>query len=306
MTFTGLFINRHGEVRVGWRLTLSVVLTGTLIRLCRELLIALKWGDDFVVNAFVLASSLLTTFLMVRFINKKPFGAVGFSLHPRMFRELGMGCLLGFLMMTGIFLVELLGGYAQLSWRGLTAEQTARTLLWSIPYFGVAASLEETLFRGYFFQTLIQLMTFLPATLVMSLFFAVGHALNPHATVFGLINVALAGIWFSVAYMKTRSLWLPCGLHFAWNFSQTSLYAFPTSGIGFGGLRIFDLVQRGPEWLTGGPFGPEGGALATLALVVGTWYVLKSPYLRAPGGIVTLDSVEDLLPPSSTEEGETA
>ena len=58
--------------------------------------------------------------------------------------------------------------------------------------------------------------------------------------------------------------------------------------------------------MTGGPFGPEGGALATLALVVGTWYVLKSPYLRAPGGIVTLDSVEDLLPPSSTEEGETA
>jgi hypothetical protein len=73
------------------------------------------------------------------------------------------------------------------------------------------------------------------------------------------------------------------------------LFGFPTSGIRFGRYRVFDIIQQGPEWITGGAFGPEGGALATTALVACTWYILKSEYLKAPEGIVTLDSVEDLL-----------
>lgn len=306
MTFTHIFINRHAEVRMGWRLFLFIVLILVLVQLSRLTLIAVGLADDLAINSLVLVSSLLVSYLLTRFINRKPFGAIGLSLHPHMGREFGMGCLLGFLMMTGIVLVELMSGYVQLSWRGFGAFQSARTVLGAVPYFAVAAGSEEVLFRGYFFQTLIQWMTFLPSTLLMAAIFGISHLLNPHATTFGLINVALAGICLSVAYMKTRSLWLPFGLHFAWNFSQSALYSFPTSGIGFGGFRLFDLTQQGPEWVTGGAFGPEGGVLATLSLAIGTWYILKSHYLRAPEGIITLDSVEDLLPVPGPVENQSA
>jgi uncharacterized protein len=132
--------------------------------------------------------------------------------------------------------------------------------------------------------------------LIMSTLFGLAHALNPHATFLSTANVVLAGVWLSFAYLKTRSLWLPFGLHLSWNFAQTTLYAFPTSGFAFADRRLFLSDQTGPGWLTGGDFGPEGGVFATIALIASTWYILKTPLLKPPEGIITLDSVEDILP----------
>jgi hypothetical protein len=92
-------------------------------------------------------------------------------------------------------------------------------------------------------------------------------------------------------------------LHFAWNFTQTTIYAFPTSGLAFEDRKLWVLEQTGPDWITGGAFGPEGGLLATLALLLGTWYVLKSRHLVVQEGIITLDSLEDILPPVQDGEG---
>lgn len=306
MRFSNIFLNRHADVRIGWRLLLFVLLVLTLVWGDRVLLLAVGLPNDFAITALALASVLLVSYLLTRFLNRKPFGAIGLSLHSLAGRELGIGCFLGFLMMTGVFLVEEMSGFAQLSWRGLGTLESVKIVAWGIPYFAVAALFEETLFRGYFFQTLMQGITFLPAMLVMSLLFGLGHLLNPNATTFGVVNVALAGILFSIAYLKTRSLWLPFGLHFAWNFSESVLYAFPNSGVPFREFKMFDLVQLGPDWITGGAFGPEGGILGSLALVLGTWYILKSKYIRTPEGLITLDSVEDILPdPIATENHST-
>jgi len=173
------------------------------------------------------------------------------------------------------------------------------TLGSSFVLFALSTFYEEVAFRGYLFQTLIQSVTFLPATIIMAAIFAAAHLANPHVTDLGVVNVALAGVFLSVAYMKTRSLWLPFGLHLAWNFSQTTIFGYPTSGIDFSARRLFDVVQGGPDWVTGGVFGPEGGVLTSLALVIGTGTILRSTLLRAPEGIITLDSVEDLLEPDN-------
>lgn len=234
---------------------------------------------------------------MARVVNHKPFGAIGLSLHPGAPRELGLGCLLGFLMMAGVFAVEYPLGYASLGWRGLSLSRSLLVLLSSGIYFVIGGVFEELLFRGYLFQTLMQAVTFLPAVVVMAVLFVFAHVWNPHVTLLGLVNVALAAVWLSFAYLKTRSLWLPIGLHCSWNFTQTVIFSFPTSGIESDGHSLASLVQSGPEAITGGAFGPEGGVLATLSLVVCTWYILKSKVFEAPEGIVTLDSVEDLLGP---------
>lgn len=240
---------------------------------------------------------------MVRFANRKPFAAVGLHLHRGTLKELLAGCSLGILMMAAIFCVLWLPGWASASWRTPDVGRMLLILGSGAAVFAVGAAVEEILFRGYPFQTLVQGISFLPAMLAMGVLFAAAHIPNPHMTVFSFVNILFASIWLSFAYLKTRGLWLPFGLHWGWNFAQTTLFGFPTSGLQMADHRLLSVSVAGPAWLTGGAFGPEGGLLATLALAGGTWFILKSRHLEAQEGIITLDTVEDLpipAPPGET------
>ncbi len=131
----------------------------------------------------------------------------------------------------------------------------------------VAALAEEIAFRGYAFQRLIDSVGPTLATLGMSVMFAAMHLVNTNATAASTLVTILAGWLFSIAYLRTRALWLPWGLHFAWNASMGILFGLPVSG-----LTIFNPVivtnAVGPTWLTGGGYGPEGSAIAVFVLPV--------------------------------------
>jgi len=304
MTIKPIFFDPHGELRSGWRIVAFILITGTITLVFVFLFQFLDVRGHFVGEVVILVSVLIGSYITARFINHKPFGAIGLNFHPAMYREFGTGCLLGFLMMSGIFVVQYSSGFVQLMWMGPGLWDTVWVLSSSVSFFAIGAFAEEVLFRGYLFQTLIQGITALPAMVLMGILFALAHLANPHATTFALINVGLAAVLLSIAYLKTRSLWLPFGLHLGWNYSQTTLYSFPTSGIQFTDMKLLVLTQSGPEWLTGGDFGPEGGMFATTALIAATWYVLKSKKLAVPDGIITLDSVEDLMEPHIRSEGQ--
>ncbi len=297
------FFNRHAELRYGWRMLLFVMITSLTVLASASVLQDRMGEWEFLFEVLTLTGVSIATFVLTRFVNKKPFGAIGLLIHPAMVREFGLGCLLGMLMVAGIFLVEFGLGYAQLSGKGLSLWQAATTVGKAAATFAVVASAEELFFRGYLFQTLIQAVTFLPALLLAALFFSLSHGGNPGMSALSMINIALAGGWLSFAYMKTRSLWLPIGLHFSWNFTQTNVFSFPTSGLPFDEKRLFLLTQSGPDWLTGGSFGPEGGILATIAILFCTVHILKSSLYTVPEGIITLDSMEDLLPPADGSKG---
>jgi membrane protease YdiL (CAAX protease family) len=291
-----LLFDRHGDIRPGWRVAAFICLvflfaTGGILPL------RLAGRESPTLEKLILlASALAATWTLTRFVNRKPVPAVGLWIHGGTLRELGAGCLLGFLMMGGIYIVEVALGYVRPSSAGLDSFGALRVTVLSVLLFAAGAMGEELLFRGYAFQTLIQGVTFLPATLMMAVVFGLAHLQNPHVTLFSLSNVVLAGILFSFAYMKTRSLWLPFGVHFTWNFSQTTLFGLPTSGMRDGSHTLFNAAQSGPAWIGGGEFGPEGGVLATIALLACLWYILKAGFLNPPRGIVTLDSIEDLVP----------
>jgi uncharacterized protein len=298
-----IFFNRHDELRAGWRMAMFFMLVAIFALLFVRPVALLLPGADLVFMSLMFVLALLAaSWIMTRFVNRKPLGAIGVGLHHRTVREFGIGCLLGFLMMAGVFLVHYALGYMSFVPLDLSAGEIAARVLLSAMFFLLAAAGEELMFRGYFFQTFMQAVTFLPAAIVMSVLFGVSHLPNPHVTAFAAINVALAGFWLSFAYLKTRSLWFPIGLHASWNFSQTTLFSFPTSGQDFPGRRLFITAVSGPEWVTGGSFGPEGGALATAALVMCTWFILKSGTITQPEGVVTLDSIEDLVPPADARE----
>lgn len=164
----------------------------------------------------------------------------------------------------------------------------------------VAALAEEIAFRGYAFQRLIDAIGPTLATLGMSVLFALIHLLNTNATAASTLVTILAGWLFSIAYLRTRALWLPWGLHFAWNASMGLLFGLPVSG-----LTIFNPVITtnavGPVWLTGGGYGPEGSAVAVIVLPLLTIVLVRATRGYAhkyaqpvivPGGIpVDIDAI---------------
>jgi membrane protease YdiL (CAAX protease family) len=299
-----VFVNRHSDLRSGWRIVLFLLIMVGIIAALLSVVAGLGMTGRFLGPASLLAGILMATYIMTKFVNRKPFGAVGLYFQERTLRDVGIGFLLGFLMVAGVFLVEYWLGYVEIARRELAVGDALIVAGSSLSLFALAALAEEVLFRGYIFQTTIQAITFLPAMILFSTLFALAHWGNPNVSAGCLVNIAIAGVWLSFAYMKTRSLWLPFGLHWGWNFSLTTLFSFPTSGMTHPDRQLFVLEQSGPEWLTGGAFGPEGGVLATLALVLCTWHILKSKMYAAPEGIITLDSLEDLVVEESREAKE--
>ncbi len=140
----------------------------------------------------------------------------------------------------------------------------------------VGALAEELMFRGYPFQHLEEGIGAVGAIAVFSVLFGVVHLSNPGASIWGLVNTILIGIVLAIAYLRTRALWLPWGIHFGWNVTLGFLFGLPVSG-----LRLFNVVVRtsatGPKWMTGGSYGIEASATGTIAVLIGIVVVWKLP-----------------------------
>jgi membrane protease YdiL (CAAX protease family) len=140
---------------------------------------------------------------------------------------------------------------------------------------------EELMFRGYPFQHLEQAIGTVRAVLSFSIFYGLIHLLNPAADRWGIINTILIGILFTVAYLRTRALWLPWGIHFGWNATLGLLLGLPVSG-----FRVFNLwiytQPYGPTWLTGGAYGVEGALTGTVAILIGILLVWMLPVRKLP------------------------
>ncbi len=127
---------------------------------------------------------------------------------------------------------------------------------------------EELIFRGYPFQHLEKAIGAIGAILIFSAFYGVVHLLNPGAGPWGIANTVLIGILLSIAYLRTRALWLPWGIHFGWNMTLGLLIGLPVSG-----FRYFNLMRYtdafGPKWMTGGKYGIEASATGAAVIVTG-------------------------------------
>jgi membrane protease YdiL (CAAX protease family) len=139
-----------------------------------------------------------------------------------------------------------------------------------VPTLGAAVT-EEVLFRGILFRWLEEFGGSWLALALTSAFFGMAHLRNPNASAIAAIGIAFeAGVMLGAAYMLTRSLWLPMGLHAAWNFTQGEVYDIPVSGIPANGL--VDARLSGPPLLSGNGFGLEASLIAiVIATLFGLW-----------------------------------
>jgi len=135
---------------------------------------------------------------------------------------------------------------------------------------------EEMLFRGIMFRWLEQFGGSWFALALTSLLFGAAHLANPNASWIAAGGIAIeAGVMLGAAYMLTRSLWLPMGLHAAWNFTQGEIYDIPVSGTAVDGM--VDARLAGNPLLTGNGFGLEASVIAiAVATVFGFWLLWKA------------------------------
>jgi hypothetical protein len=131
-----------------------------------------------------------------------------------------------------------------------------------------AAMGEELMFRGYPFQRLLEATGPVIAVVIMSFLFAIAHGGNPHASRLAMVNTFAIGTLLCIAYLRTRALWMPWGIHFAWNAVLGLVFGLPVSG-----LTDFAVVVKarasGPRWITGGAYGIEGSVVGTIVIVLG-------------------------------------
>ena len=133
---------------------------------------------------------------------------------------------------------------------------------------------EETAFRGLLYRMVSTLLGTWGAIAVTSALFGAAHAFNPHATLVSSVAIALeAGILLGVVYVRTGSLWMPIGVHAAWNFTEANVFGMVESG-GFRTAGAITGTLRGPASLTGGAFGPEASIVAVIVCLAAASIVL--------------------------------
>ncbi|MDX2192024.1 MAG: CPBP family intramembrane glutamic endopeptidase [Gemmatimonadales bacterium] len=147
-----------------------------------------------------------------------------------------------------------------------------------------AAAFEELVCRGVPFRVLAGLLGAPVAAILLSAAFAALHLSNPGITPLALVAIFCAGLFLTLAVLARGGLWTATGAHLGWNLALAALAA-PVSGLAMP-APLLDYAPGGPAWLTGGAFGPEGGALGLVALLLAAaamaWWRAQAP--PAPAG----------------------
>jgi membrane protease YdiL (CAAX protease family) len=272
LSLHGIFYGQSGEVRAGWRVLLFFVLFYVFFRITGALAAYVPPESYAALQLeqylLLVLDAWLAHYIMLRWVDHKPWSYVGLGREQCTPRALGIGLALGALCILipsgGLLLAHDLTVVTGLEGRhGWLALAGGGALLFLPQSLG-----EELLSRGYLFSALRDGMGELAALAVTSIGFGLLHMGNPGATAQSVGVVILAGIFLGAILVITRSLYAAWMAHFAWNWSMAELLHASVSGIRFpySSYRVDDV---GPAWLTGGAWGPEGGAAAAAGMVAG-------------------------------------
>ena len=191
-------------------------------------------------------------------------------------KELGQGFVIGALLFAAtIGILALLGVYR---FAGIGAWPS---VILPLAVALVIGTFEEIVVRGIIFRITEESLGTWIALAISALIFGILHLVSPDSTLLGASSIVVgASVLLTGAYVVTRRLWLPIGIHVAWNFTQGGIFGITVSGHTGEGLLHGTLT--GPEWLSGGAFGAEASVVATvLCFVVGlTFFALAGQKKR--------------------------
>jgi hypothetical protein len=197
--------------------------------------------------------------------------------------SLGLGTLVG-LAVFGLVVLQLAtNGFYEINGKGSTTGAVG-----IFGFMAAAAVTEELLFRGVLFRIMEERTGTWIAMTLTGVLFGVYHLANPDATLWGALAIAIeAGGMLTAAYIATRNLWVPIGVHFGWNFAAAGIFSSEVSGNG-ANQGLLDTTASGHELITGGDFGPEGSVFSVLFCVLATlaflWVARRRGNLRPRRG----------------------
>jgi len=305
MTIKPVFFNQFERLRSGWRfmiflavfIFISAVVGSAAKTFFRLIFPGYATGlpGFLVVNGLLsLIAALFIGWLCGKYLEGLPFRALGAWFTKGWLRNLGVGIVVG---SASLGLAVIFAAiYGDLSFRLNSGQQSSAIFVRlgiSLLVFAAAAAFEEAFFRGYMLQTFSRSGLAWLAILLTSIFFGIVHLNNPNAGPFSTINTVLAGIWFGVAYLKTRDLWFAFGMHLMWNWTQGAIFGIEVSGLtDITTPALLEEIDRGPSWITGENYGIEGGIACTIALILSTTLIYFLPFLKPSHEMLLLTSAE--------------
>lgn len=250
---------------------LSKMNVGNIIKILSDdkLLTDYIYGSYFLtlVSLFSTIGLILATIFWCIKIDKHSFEYIGLK-KENIFKNYGIGFLVGFIMFSSVFVLEIITGCLKFdNFNTFNILSIILLILFFIGFIIQSAS-EEIICRGFFLNNIKSQHGVLLGLIISSVLFSLMHIFNGGFSIIPLINIFLVGIFFGLYYLSTKNLWGVCAAHGIWNFAQGNIYGIKVSGISLGNSIINSLQVEGRELLNGGKFGAEGGLITTIVLVV--------------------------------------
>ncbi len=275
------------RLRAGWRLLAQTAMMVTAIMFFVIPLTLVQWlfpkVDLFLFEPIVTGLAVtISVYLALRFFDRRSFISLGLRWDRQALRDILVGICISAFTMGLVFIIELSTGWLEIQgfgWETAPADiLIPNFVFWSLSFLAVGVY-EELLSRGYHLQNMEEGLKTPLALFFSSFVFGLGHMGNPEFTWAAALGIAAAGLFMAFAYLRTRQLWLPIGLHIGWNIFEGPIFGFPVSGLET--VRLLNHQVNGPTLMTGGAFGPEAGLVVLPAIVIGAlmvyWYTRK-PY----------------------------
>ncbi len=230
---------------------------------------AIDWVN-WIIAIAVSAAMIALYAVFVQWFEKHPARDIPRS---KLVGDTAKGLAVGAGFMAAVVLVMMAFGLYRITGAGTDRPLAIISAFFLFLYVGVG---EEILFRGVLFRWIDEKWGFVAALTVSALLFGAMHYGQPGATWWSSLAIAIeAGLLLGAAYKYSGTLWLPIGIHWAWNFVQGNVFGFQVSG-GDAGKSLLQATVNGPDCLTGGAFGAEASIITViLGLGLSVWYLWR-------------------------------
>lgn len=226
-------------------------------------------NDRFILSMLygTVISSLLMYIFAKKYLNRNNL-SLGLS-SPNKIKNYLKGALLGFVMISGVFLQLKIYRQSQVSLNKSNVPVEIFLVFfigWVIQGFN-----EELMCRSILMNYFAAFNGVRSAIITNSLIFAILHLGNDGFGIFPFVNIFLMGVIFSLLFYLSDDIFLPAAVHTFWNFAQANIYGINVSGITQSNISLIKTQLTGNPFLTGGAFGVEGGFITFWieAIIVG-------------------------------------
>lgn len=236
-----------------------------LIRL--DVLMELLDGNLEILSLLSTVFAILLCFLWVKIIEKRKISSLGLK-RDKFFIKFIKGFGIGVLLFSSLVFIMYIFGVINLEQGINVGVKFIPSILIIIPGWIIQSSSEEIISRGWLMHVVGAKYKPIIGLIVSSIVFGLLHIFNPNVNILSMSNLILTGVMFGLYVIYTQDIWGVCGLHAAWNFSQSNIFGFNVSGMEIESGSLFKFSLDGPNILTGGSFGPEASILSTVIMFV--------------------------------------